>query len=48
MTDMEVAQLKSDMDKLPAGQGVLGIIALVLIILLLTEILGYTDVSDKV
>jgi hypothetical protein len=48
MTDLEVSKLTSDLEDLPAGQGVLGLIALVLIILLLTEILGYTDVSDKV
>jgi hypothetical protein len=48
MTDSEIARLTQDMEKLPAGQGVLGIIALVLIILLLTEMLGYTNVSDKI
>lgn len=48
MTDAEISKLTQDLEKLPAGQGVLGVIVLVLVILLLTEILGYTDVSDKV
>jgi hypothetical protein len=48
MTDSEIAMLTHEMEKLPAGQGVLGVIAIVLVILLLTEILGFTNFSDKV
>jgi hypothetical protein len=48
MTDSEVAMLSHEMEKLPAGQGALGIIAIVLVIILLTEILGFTNFSNKI
>jgi hypothetical protein len=43
LTDEEAAQLAAHMDSLPAG-GVLGLILLVFIILLITDILGLTKV----
>jgi hypothetical protein len=48
MTDLEVAKLNDEIDKLPAGQGVLEVIAIVLVILVLTEVLGFTNFSDKI
>ena len=48
MTDMEVAKLNHEMEKLPVGQGILGVALVVLLILVLTEILGFTDFSDKI
>lgn len=48
LTDAEVAKLTQDIDNLPAGEGVLGLIVVLLVILVLTEILGYTDVSNKI
>jgi hypothetical protein len=45
MTDDEVAQLAGQIDSLPAGGAdVLGVILVVFIILLITDILGFTKV----
>jgi hypothetical protein len=43
MTDEEAAQLAAHMDSMPAG-GILGLILLVFLILLITDILGLTKV----
>jgi hypothetical protein len=43
LTDKEAADLASRMDELPAG-GIIGAIVLVFLVLLLTDILGYTKV----
>ena len=43
LTDEEAADLASRMDELPAG-GIIGAIVLVFLVLLLTDILGYTKV----
>lgn len=43
MTDEEAAQLAGHMDEMPAG-GVLGLILFVFIVLLITDILGFTKV----
>lgn len=43
LTDEEAAELASRMDELPAG-GILGAIVLVFLVLLLTDILGYTKI----
>lgn len=48
MTDPEIMKLSEEMEKLPAGQGVLGVIVVVLVIILLTEILGFTNFSNKI
>jgi hypothetical protein len=48
MTDMEVAKLNHEMEKLPVGQGILEVALIILLILVLTEILGFTDFSDKI
>lgn len=48
LSDAEVMQVKSQLDTLPAGEGavgaVVGAVVLVFIVLLLTDILGLTDV----
>lgn len=43
LTDEEAAELAARMDELPAG-GVLGVILLLFVILLITDILGFTKV----
>ena len=44
MSDDEVAQLAGKMEALPAGGDILGLIVLVFLVLLLTDILGFTKV----
>jgi hypothetical protein len=44
MTDEEAAQLAGQIDRLPAGGEILGILLTVFIILLVTDILGFTKV----
>lgn len=45
LTDDEAAQLAQQLDNLPAGgDGIVGAIVLVFIVLLVTDILGYTKV----
>lgn len=44
MTDEEVAQIASQIDTLPAGGDVLGVLLTVFLVLLLTDILGFTKV----
>jgi len=44
LTDEEVALLADQLDQLPAGSGILGAVVLVFLVLLATDILGYTDV----
>jgi hypothetical protein len=44
MTDSEIATLSEKMDQLPAGQGIVGTLVFIFLVLLITDILGYTDV----
>ncbi|MCF6338005.1 MAG: PA2779 family protein [Gammaproteobacteria bacterium] len=44
LTDEEVALLADQLDQLPAGSGILGTALVVFLVLLATDILGYTDV----
>ena len=45
LTDAEAAQLVSNIDELPSGGvGIIGAILIVFLVLLLTDILGYTKV----
>jgi uncharacterized protein DUF6627 len=44
MSDDEVAQLAGQIDSLPAGGDVLGILLTVFIVLLITDILGFTKI----
>ena len=44
MTDEEAAQLAGQIDSLPAGGDILGVLLTVFIVLLITDILGFTKV----
>ena len=44
LTDAEVAQLAGQIESLPAGGDVLGVLLTVFIILLITDILGFTKI----
>ena len=48
MTDDEVAIMAEKMDQLPAGQGIVGTVVFIFLVLLITDILGYTDVFSFV
>ncbi len=44
MTDQEVHALSSKLDQLPAGGSTLGTLVLVFVILIITDIMGWTDI----
>ncbi len=44
MTDEEVRALNQKMDEMPAGGGALGVVVLIFLVLLFTDIMGWTDV----
>lgn len=44
LTDDEASKLATQMDKAPAGAGIIGAIVLVFLVLLLTDILGFTKI----
>lgn len=44
MTDTEVRTLNSKMDSLPAASGAVGAIVFILLVLLVTDLIGVTDV----
>ena len=44
MTDEEVLEFSARMDEMQAGSGVIGALVLVFLVLLVTDLLGYTDV----
>lgn len=44
LTDDEVALLNEQLDELPAGGGILGVAVFVFVVLLITDIMGYTDI----
>jgi len=44
LTDQEVATLTEQLNQLPAGSGILGTAVLIFLVLLATDIAGYTDV----
>ena len=44
LTDEEAAQLAAHMDSMPAGGSVLGVLLVVFLVLLLTDIMGFTKV----
>lgn len=48
LSDAEVAQLHDNVKDLPAGAGALGTIALVLLILILLDVAGVTDIFPRV
>jgi len=44
LTDAEVAMLNTQLDELPAGGGVLGVAVFIFVVLLITDVLGYTEI----
>lgn len=44
LSDAEVQQLAAKMDQLPAGGDALGVAVFVFVLLLITDILGFTDI----
>ena len=44
MTQQEIAQLNQQMNELPAGSGVLGILLLIFLVFVITDIIGATDI----
>lgn len=48
MTDSQLQQLAVNIESMPAGSGGLGVVIAVLVIILLLEILGITNISGKV
>ncbi|MCK9503891.1 MAG: PA2779 family protein [Porticoccaceae bacterium] len=48
MTDSQLQQLALNIQNMPAGSGALGVVVAVLVIVLLLEILGITNISSKV
>ncbi|MEJ2765369.1 DUF6627 family protein [Photobacterium sp. MCCC 1A19761] len=44
MTDAEIAMLNKHLDEMPAGEGVLSIIGLIVVVLVVTDLIGVTDV----
>lgn len=44
LTPEELAQLQARMDELPAGSGVLGVIVVVFVVFIITDLLGATDI----
>jgi hypothetical protein len=44
LTDDEVALLNEQLDQLPAGGGVLGVAVFIFVVLLIPDVLGYTDI----
>lgn len=48
MTDAQLQQLSLGLKDIPAGGGALGVVATVLVIVLLLEILGITNLSNKI
>jgi len=44
MTQDEVTQLNQQIDQMPAGGGVLGIVVLVFVVFVITDVIGATDI----
>jgi hypothetical protein len=44
LTDGEVAMLNEQLDELPAGGGILGLAVFIFVVLLITDVLGYTEI----
>lgn len=44
LSDDEVAQLAGQLDQLPAGSGLLGTAVFIFLVLLATDIMGYTEI----
>ncbi len=48
LSDAELMQLQGEVDRLPAGEGVLAVIGVVFVVLLILELVGVTNVFNKV
>jgi hypothetical protein len=48
LSDDEVHQMAGKLDQLPAGGDALGVVVFIFVLLLITDILGFTDVSPFV
>ena len=48
LSDAELASLEQRMDELPAGSGALEVLGIVLLVLLVLELLGVTDVFKAI
>lgn len=48
LTDSQLQQLALDIQNAPAGSDALGVVVVVLVIILLLEVLGVTNMSNKV
>ena len=44
MTDAEVAELQGRLEELPAGQDALGVILVIFIVFVITDVIGATDI----
>jgi hypothetical protein len=44
LTDEEASSMASQLDSAPAGSGIIGVIVLIFLVLLITDILGFTKV----
>lgn len=44
LTDSEISALAARMEQMPAGGDALGVVAFIFVVLLITDILGFTDV----
>ena len=44
MTDEEVKALNQKMDEMPAGGGVVGVVIIIFLVLVITDLVGWTDV----
>ncbi|MDX2479364.1 MAG: PA2779 family protein [Desulfuromusa sp.] len=44
MTQSEIAQLNQQIDGLPAGAGVLGVVVLILVVFVITDVIGATNI----
>ncbi|MDY0222024.1 MAG: PA2779 family protein [Desulfobacterium sp.] len=47
LTDQEVSELQSQIDQLPAGSGVLAVLGVVLVVLIVLELVGVTNVFNR-
>ncbi len=47
LTDQEVSQLQKHIDDLPAGSGVLAVLGIVLVVLIVLELVGVTNVFNR-
>jgi hypothetical protein len=48
LTDQELQTLANDLDKVPAGGNLLGVVGIVFIVLLILELVGVIDIFKKI